>query len=198
LLATLLPAIISAVAADMFRGIRREIALALRDGRERTLYEISKAVARRPGDIQRTVRQMHVEKLLLADSDEPTRGTLFRFNDAFSEVLEESLADSRPTGQMAYEQRTLQIMSPESVDLYRLLGRAELNGMISWAAEWGGDGEWLLTMLPGTEKDAVDRLVGVLRSAGIRCQQRRVGQILSAGQLRRLIGGVDYAREVTI
>jgi hypothetical protein len=183
------------VPLDPFRGVRSEIALALRDHEEgRSLYEISKAVARRPGDIQRTVRQMHNEKLLRADSDEPTRGTLFWFNSEHQDALEASLADNRPPGLMAYEQRTVQITSPEDVSLYDVLGRAELNGMISWAAEWGGDGEFLVAMLPGTGKPATDRLVEALRSAGIRCQQRRVGQILSGDELRRLIGGVVDVR----
>jgi hypothetical protein len=184
------------VALDHFRGIRREIAIALRDGQRRTLYEISKAVARRPGDIQRTVRQMLSEKLLLADSEEPARGTMFWFNQDFAEALEQSLSDSRPPGQMAPEQRTFQISSPEDVDLYGVLRRTDLNGTISWAVEWGGDGEWLVALLPGTEKDAAERFVGVLRSAGVACRQRRVGQILTADQLRRMIDSVEYVQEV--
>jgi hypothetical protein len=194
----LLPAIIARVASDPFRGIRREIAIALRDGQRRTLYEISRAVARRPGDIQRTVRQMHTENLLHADSDEPVRGTQFWFNNEFAEVFEASLADSRQAGQMLAEQRTLEVSSPEDTDLYGVLGRPDLNGTISWAAEWGGDGEWLIALLPDAGKEAADRLVGVLRSAGIRCQQRRVGQLLSAEELRRLIGSVEYASEGSI
>jgi hypothetical protein len=186
------------VASDPFRGLRREIAIALRDGQRRTLYEISRAVARRPGDIQRTVRQMHAEKLLDADSAEPVRGTQFWFNDEFAEVFEASLMDSRQAGQIVSEQRMLEVSSPPSADLYGVLGRPDLNGTISWAAEWGGDGEWLIALLPDAGKEAADRLVGVLRSAGIECEQRRVGQVLSAEELRRLIASVEYANEVSV
>jgi hypothetical protein len=183
---------------DPFRGIRREIAIALRDGQRRTLYEISKAVGRRTGDIQRTVRQMYAEKLLLADSDTPVRGTLFWFNEDFAEALEQALSDNRPPGQMVYEQRTLQIESPEDVDLYGLLGRSDLNGTISWVVEWGGDGEWLVALQLGIEQSAAARFKDVLRQAGVKCKERRVGQISTADQLRRLIDSVKYAKEVSV
>lgn len=140
---------------------------------------------------------MHAETLLRADSDEPVRGTQFWFNDDFAAAFEASLADSRQAGQMAAEQRTLEVSSPEDADLYGVLSRPDLNGTISWAAEWGGDGEWLIALLPDAGQDAAARLVQALRRAGIRCRQRRVGQILTGEEMRRLIVSVEYASEAS-
>jgi hypothetical protein len=177
-----------------FRGNRSLIATAVRK-RKRTLYEISKAMGRRPGDIQRTVHQMHSEGLLLADAVEPVRGTLFWFNDVHAEELESALADNQPAGQITTEQRILTVAAPEDADPYLVLGRADLNGAVSWVVEWGGDGELLVGMLLGTPKLTVDRLVRALRNANISCVQRRVGELMDGQGLRRLTIGVSDVEE---
>jgi hypothetical protein len=177
-----------------FRGLRREIAISVRD-RKRTLYEISKAVGRRPGDIQRSVRQMYAEDLLKADDPQPVRGTHFWFNEEHADALEAAAGSDRPVGQLVAEQRMLAIASPEHADLYSVLRRSELTTVVSWAAEWGGDGELLIGLVPGTTKQAADRLVAALRDAQVGCIQRRVGQLIGSDELRRLADGVKDAQQ---
>jgi hypothetical protein len=179
--------------------MRREIALALRGGRERTLFETSKVLGRRPGDIQRTLRQMLAEGVLKADSEggEPVRGTLFRFNeDEFGDALDEVLADDRPPGQLLGEQRVLTVEATDEADPYSVLGRGDLNGAISWVVEWGGDGELVVGMVQGSPKRVVDQLVRALRDAKMKCKQRRIGELMSGDDLRRRVTAIEYAKEL--
>jgi hypothetical protein len=182
---------------ERFRGLRRLIAVAL-DGRKRTLYELSKAVGRRPGDIQRTVRQMLAEGLLEANSPEPTRGTLFWLNEDFADELAEVVASHNAPGQLAPEQRVLQLASPPDRDPFAILARPDLNGLVEWFIEWGGDGEMLVGMTRDAERLAAERLTGALRKAGISCLQRRVGEVGDRAALRALTTGVlDEVEEAT-
>lgn len=186
------------MSAANFRGLRREIAVVLRLPRKRTLYEASKALGRRPGDIQRTVRQMYSEGLLEASDPKPVRGTLFWFAEEYAEELDEALTEDRPPGQLSTEQRVLAIEAPNGVDPYRVLGRNDLNGLISWVAEWGGDGELLIGMAQGTALLAVEQLIGALRESDIVCVQRRMGEIMDGAGLRRLAIGKAESAEETI
>jgi hypothetical protein len=170
--------------AASFRGLRRDIAFALR-GRRRTLYEVSKAIGRRPGDIQRTVRQMAEEGLLISSDPKPVRGTLFAFNEEHSDALEAELATNRPPGQLVGDQRVLAIAAAEGSDPYAVLGRNDLNGLIEWVAEWGGDGEFLVGMAPDTSLLAAEQLARALKAEGVKCVQRRVGELQDASALRR-------------
>lgn len=176
-----------------FRGLKRDIAVALR-GRKRTLYETSKAMGRRPGDIQRALRQMHAEGLLKASEAKPVRGTLFWFNEEHAEALDAALAEATPAGQLRSEQRTLAIEAPEDADPYPVLGRGDLSGLVAWVAEWGGDGELLVGMAHDVPKRSADQLVGALREAGIKCQQRRIGEISAGVETRRHAIAVEEAK----
>lgn len=182
--------------AANFRGVRSKIAVALRGGQRRTLFETSKVLGRRPGDIQRTLRQMNAEGLLKDDADgEPVRGTQFWFNEEdYGDALDQVLVDERPPGQLHTNQRVLSV-SPkgEEADPYTVLGRPDLNGAVSWVVEWGGDGEVLIGMVLDTPKRTVDQLVRALRAAGIGCEQRRVGELMTGDLFRRETVAVDYA-----
>lgn len=183
------------VAANL-RGTRRDIAVAVRGERKRTLYEISKAMGRRPGDIQRTVRQMFAEDLLLADDPNPGRGTHYWFNETdHAEALEAALEDARPAGQLASEQRLLAVSAPEGADPYTVLGRGDLNGAISWIAEWGGDGELLIGMAKGTPLRLAQQLVAALGEQNIKSVQRRVGELMTGDDLRRFVTAVDEGKK---
>jgi hypothetical protein len=182
-------------AAGNFRGLRREVAVALR-GRKRTLYETSKALGRRPGDIQRALRQMHAEGQLKASDPKPVRGTLFWFNEEHAEALEVALAEASPPGQITAEQRLLAIVAPQESDPYLVLERGDLNGAIAWVVEWGGEGELLIGLAPGTPERSAKQLVGALREADIKCTQRRVGEVSDGEQLRRDMVAVREARAV--
>lgn len=142
-------------------------------------------MGRRPGDIQRTLRQMHTEDLLVSSDPKPVRGTFYWFNEEHAEDLEAALEVDRPAGQIAAEQRLLALVVPEDSDPYPVLGRGDLNGPIAWVVEWGGEGELLVALSPGTPQRSAEQLVRALRDAGVRCTQRRTGEVIDGGQLRR-------------
>jgi hypothetical protein len=137
---------------------------------------------------------MNAEGLLKDDADgHPVRGTQFWFNEEYGEVLDEALADERPAGQLLSEQRVLSVApKDEEGDPYAILGRPDLNGAISWVAEWGGDGEVLVGMVLDTPKRVVDQLVRALRAADLRCKQRRVGELTSGDAFRRDTTAVEF------
>lgn len=181
-----------------FRGLRRDVALAVH-GRKRTLYEIGKATGRRASDVQRATRQLHAEGVLEASDPEPTRGTLFWLSRDFADELEQAVADDRPVGQLLANQRVLQVRADADADLYTVMGRPDVGGLISWAAECGGDGELLVAMVEGTTKAQADRLAHALRRAGASCAHRRVGDLLTPRDLRGAaasLQAIDEGEEV--
>jgi hypothetical protein len=178
------------MATKDFRGLRRDVATAL-NGRRRTLYETAKAVGWRSGDIQRVVRQMHAEGILVADAEAPTRGTHYWLDQRYADALAEAVADAQPPGLLTSHQRMLELTAPDVEGLYEVLGKAHLSTVISWAAEWGGDGEWLVALSTSASKLAADRLVGALQKAGFTCRQRRVGDLFDGQRLQLLAVGVD-------
>ena len=137
---------------------------------------------------------MHSEGLLKDDADgTPVRGTQFWFNEQYGDALDEALADERPAGQLLAAQRVLSVAPKgEEGDPYAVLGRPDLNGAISWVAEWGGDGEVLVGMAPETPKRMVDQIVRALREADLKCTQRRVGELMSGDLFRREATAIDY------
>lgn len=151
-------------------------------------------MGRRPGDIQRTLRQMVDEGLVHSADPKPVRGTLFWFNNSHAEALEAEVASNHPPGQLLSEQRTLAIEAHEQADPYLVLGRNDLNGIVAWVAEWGGDGELLVGLVPGTKKLAAEQLVNALRDAGVSCTQRRMGEFEDAGELRRRSAALAEAK----
>src|SRR4051812_38311076 len=103
-----------------FRGMRRDIALALAE-RERTLYETAKALGRRSGDIQRPLRQMLDEGLLRSDSPEPTQGTLYHLSEEAFELLAAEINENVVAGLLAERQRLLVINTTDPRPFYELL-----------------------------------------------------------------------------
>jgi DNA-binding PadR family transcriptional regulator len=180
------------VGTDSLRGLRLDVAVAL-NGQHRTLYETAKALGRRSGDIQRVVRQMLAEGVLVADTDPPTRGTLYSLAPEHVETLEAVLGDTQPHGQVVESQRVLVLTAPDGARLYRALGRSDLTAVVSWAAEFGGDGQWVIALSRAASKLQADRLQIALQALGFDCEQRRVGEVLSADALRRLAAAVDDA-----
>ncbi|MEA2366317.1 MAG: hypothetical protein QOE69_1396 [Thermoleophilaceae bacterium] len=173
-----------------FRGLRRDIGIAL-NGRSRTLYETAKAVGRRSGDIQRVVRQMHAEGILQAGDAEPTRGTEYWLDERYADALEEAVTDAQPPGMVSSEQRMLELRAPEVGALYAVLGQRHLSTLISWAAEWGGDGEWLIALARGTSKMQGDQLTKELQDAGFHCRQLRIGEVVEGRRLPQMAQGFD-------
>jgi hypothetical protein len=182
------------------RGMRREIAVAVRNEdvdtpRKRTLYEISKLLGKRPGDIQRTVRQMLAEEVLLSDGS-PGRGTHYWFNeDEFGEALEAALESGRPKGQLLANQRILRISAPEDADLFSVLGRTDLNGTISWVAEMGGGREFLIGMAEGAPLRALEQLATALQRVSVECVRLQVGELMSPAELQSTDIAIDEAQK---
>ncbi len=151
-------------------------------------------MGRRPGDIQRTLHQMVDEGLVLSADPKPVRGTLFWFNNSYAEALEAEVVSNHPPGQLLAEQRVLAIEAQEHADPYLVLGRNDLNGIVAWVAEWGGDSELLVGLAPGTKKLAAEQLVNALRDAGISCLQRRIGEFEDGAELRRRSAALAEAK----
>lgn len=182
------------MAAAAFRGVRRDIALVLSGERKRTLYETAKALGRRSGDVQRSMRQMLEEGLLRADSPEPTQGTQYWLSEAGRAALMEEVAAGVVPGLLAERQRLLVIAANDSERFYRLLGQKDLTGIVVWASELGGDGEWLVALDPRTDTVQAGRLLVALTKAGFAHRTLRVESVLDAAQLRQLsIAGADVA-----
>jgi hypothetical protein len=168
-----------------FRGMRRDIALALAE-RERTLYETAKALGRRSGDIQRPLRQMLDEGLLRSDSPEPTQGTLYHLSEEAFELLAAEINENVVAGLLAERQRLLVINTTDPRPFYELLGRKDLSGIIIWASDLGAGGEWLLALNPKADIVAAGRLHVALAKADIAYRELRVEAVLDATQLKQL------------
>ena len=173
------------MAAPAFRGVRRDIALALSGERRRTLYETAKAIGRRSGDIQRSFRQMHDEGLIEADSP-PTRGTEYWLSEAAKAALMEEIAETTVPGTIAERQRLYVMTAPDPPTFYELLGQTDVAGVIAWAAELGGQGEWLVALDLKSSPAEAARLSTAVRAIGFSCQDLLVQSILGAAQLRQL------------
>jgi DNA-binding MarR family transcriptional regulator len=176
-----------------FRGLRREIALAL-SGDPRTLYETAKALGRRSGDIQRTIRQMVLEGIVEADTDPPTRGTFYKLAASSADALADSVEQLVEPGYLRGGQRLLLARGESSTVLLRALARRDLTGAVGWAAEWGSDGEWLLALSPQASTVQVERLSAALRERGIEVRQGRLGdEFHTADAVARLSVAIDDA-----
>jgi hypothetical protein len=177
-----------------FGGLRGKIALATR-GKERTLFETSKVLGKRSGDIQRVMRRMKDEGLLNASDDEPVRGTRYWFNEAiYGNALDEFLESDRPPGQLFSDQRVLLVSPRDEEDPWQVIARGDLAGDIAWVVEWGGDGDMLIGMEKDAESRAVDQLMLVLRESGLRCRRKFVSEVMGADGVRRRAQSLDYVR----
>lgn len=171
------------MADPRFRGQRRDIATAL-NGHKRTLYETAKALGRRSGDIQKTLRQMHSEGILAAGDPEPTRGTEFWLDEAFVEALEDSLRAEAPAGLLGQGQELLYVRSPNQTRLAFVLSRSELTGAISWSLRLGADSEMLLAIAAEAAEAQIDALHSALEAAGATVSRWRTATPIDAESMR--------------
>ncbi|HET7589830.1 MAG TPA: hypothetical protein VFK14_06550 [Solirubrobacterales bacterium] len=122
----------------------------------------------------------------------PGRGTLYWFNEEeFGEALDESLASDHLAGRLVRGQRALVIQAPEGVNRFAVLARGSLNGSVSWVAEWGGGDQLLVGLEPETTLLEAERLIAALQERGFKCDHRTVGEVLSAGQFRRVTKSLE-------
>lgn len=167
-----------------FRGLRLDVAVALSDtSKQRTLYEIAKALGRRSGDIQRVVRQMTTEGILGSSDTPPTRGTYYWLKPEQLDALEHALMTTQPEGQLIEHQRAIRVRAKSGPTLMRILRQVEYSAMVSWAAEC--DGGWLLALMPSAQVEESLRLETALENAGFKCDAYRLGTVMSADTLRR-------------
>jgi DNA-binding PadR family transcriptional regulator len=179
--------------APGLRGLRKEIALALSD-RERTLYETAKAVGRRSGDIQRSLRQMVDEEIVKASDPEPTRGTEYILTDAGRTLLEQELDVVLVPGLFAANQRFLRITAPDEAPLQAVFRQREFAAMLGWAVELGGSDEWLLGLRPGLGRHGMSRLRDALKAAEVTCREHVAQEVLTADQFTRIGAALDDRR----
>jgi hypothetical protein len=172
--------------APNFRGLRKEIATVLADARGRTLYEIAKALGRQSGGIQRVVRQLHADGILVSSDDEPVRGTEFFLNPAYLEPLEQALRSDQPPGLVVREQELLWIKPESRAALRPVMQRADLSAPISWIARLGRAGEMVIAISPQATEGDVERLVAALGVQGIDFAAGKVSSVLGAEEMRSL------------
>lgn len=182
------------MSSRLFRGLRLEIAIVL-NGQRRTLYETAKALGLRSGDIQKSLRQMYDEGLLLASDPEPVRGTLFWLDPDHQNALIEALRGGEGVlGLLKENQDFLLVKSSTRTALDEVLARDDLAVTISWAARLGGGAEMLLAIALDTPENEFGRLWRMLEDAdGVEVSQHHTARVLDARALR---SNVHAAREV--
>lgn len=170
-------------APTVLRGSRRELALALSDG-PRTAHEVAKTVGKPTGSLFGVLRRMHVEGLLLADTDPPTRGTEYTLAPAAREALREPAHAAATVGLLRRGQQLLIVEQPaDQLAAQRVLSLTSLAGSVAWAAEVGGG--WLLAIESEVSGSyPLQRLEAALSVAGISCRQVHVTGVLAGDELR--------------
>jgi hypothetical protein len=183
------------MSSRLFRGLRLEIATVL-NGQRRTLYETAKALGLRSGDIQKVLRQMHSEGLLLASDAEPVRGTLFWLApDREDELIEAMRGGAGIVGLVGENQDLLLVKAPNQTALDEVLVRDDLAVCVAWAARLGGNGEMLLAMATDASERDLRRLWRMLENADIAVSQYRTAKVIDASDLR---SNVHAAEEVEV
>ncbi len=172
------------VDAQEFRGSRLAIGLAAADA-WKSLYEIAKLRGKSSGAIQGVVHRMVADGLLEADSDPPTRGTLYRVPPEAREALLEAAQGHQHPGALSEHQRLLTVRGrPGRIKAMELLSSTALAGAVSWVARTNSADELLVAMNPEAEDELVDSLVVAFLKAGFKCREGLVSQIMSARDLR--------------
>jgi hypothetical protein len=172
------------VEAKEYRGSRLSIALAvLEEGR--TLYEIAKLQGKSSGAVHGVVHRMVADALLEADSDPPTRGTLYQVPEVARETVLAAAEGSQAPGSLGQHQRLLTLRGgPGRVRAMELLGSSALAGAVRWVARINSADELLVAMNPEAEDELVDSLVVALVNDGFECREGLVAQIMSGRELR--------------
>ena len=172
------------------RGNRHEIAMLVSES-SRTMKEIARAMGKPSGAIYRLVHRMIDDGVLEADSDPPTRGTLFSLNPAYRDRLDEGAVDDLPAGSLAVNQRTLTVRAKKRQQLYGVLRHPAASGIVAWLAEVDGSGGFLLALHPDCSMLQQDRLVLALERSEVAVRAGRVACILAGDELRRAVDTMD-------
>jgi hypothetical protein len=167
-----------------FKGSRLEVGLTVLDG-PRTQYEIAVLQGKPSGSVRGILRRMVDDKLLKADSDPPTRGTLYEIHPDAREALIEAAEGFQTPGSLVEHQRLVAIRDgPGRMTAIRLLSSTALSGAVSWVARTNSADDLLVAMNPDAEGALVDGLVLALEEAGFEVREGLVAEIKSAREMR--------------
>jgi hypothetical protein len=149
------------------------------------MNEAARALGKPASSVYGVVQRMLAEELLIADSDPPTRGTLYELAPAVRPLLELTSEQDRPPGSLSEGQRLLCVEGDLArAKVQRLFAQRALFGSVAWVAEIDGAHGLLLAMLPETTRNEVQRLAVAFDEAGLRCSHRRIGELFGAKELR--------------
>lgn len=171
------------MADERFRGMRLEIATVL-NGRWRTLYQTARALGRRSGDIQKSLRQMHAEGVLMSEDEKPEPGTRYRLADGLEGPLAEALRADQIPGLLEAEQDLLILSAPSRTALNAVFARGDLAAVTSWAARLGDGTTMLLAVAPRATEADYGRLLTVLEADGIQVGSHRAAAVFDGRALR--------------
>jgi hypothetical protein len=167
-----------------FKGSRLEVGLTVLDG-PRTQYEIAALQGKPSGSVHGLLRRMLDDKLLKADSDPPTRGTLYEIHPDAREALIEAAEGFQKPGSLDEHQRLIAIRDgPGRMTAIRLLSSNALSGAVSWTARTNSADDLLVAMNPSAEGSLIDALVLAFEETGFDVREGLVTEIKSARQMR--------------
>lgn len=167
-----------------FKGSRLEVGLSVLD-QSRTQYEIAKLQGKPSGSVRGVIRRMVEDGQLKADSDPPTRGTLYEVHPDARDALLEAAEGFQQPGSLVEHQRLISVWGgPSRMRATSLLASATLSGAVSWVARTNSADELLVAMNPDADDALVDALVLALTEAGFTLREGLVAQILSAREMR--------------
>lgn len=146
--------------AALFRGLKREIALATA-GRSLTQQEIAVALGRNAADIQKTLRQMVADDIVEPLGGEQTRGTRYRLHAGFEASLEQELEAEQAPGVVLAGQRVMLVKATSVLKLNAVVGDLASMAAVAWAAPGASSRELMLVL----RSDATTGQVGDLEMA---------------------------------
>lgn len=173
-----------------FSGSRLEVGLSVLD-KPLTQYEIAKLQGKPSGSVHGLLRRMVKDELLRADSEPPTRGTLYEVHPEAREALLEAAQGTQQPGTLDKHQHLISIWGgPGRLRAMELLGSSALAGAISWIARTNSADELLVAMNLDADESLTDALVHAFLEAGFEVREGLVAQIMSGREVR------DYNKKV--
>lgn len=184
------------MAEALLRGLRLEIATAL-NGRWLTLYQTARALGRRSGDIQKSLRQLHAEKVIVCEDEVPEQGSRFSLAEGFEQVLAEALRADQIPGLLEGDQDLLLLKAPSRRALDTVFARGEVTAVVSWATRLGSATSMLVAIAPKATEGDYGRLLSVLEAAEIEVDSHRTASISDGRTLRATAIASTEAAAVT-
>jgi len=179
------------------KGLRLEIATVL-NGHPRTLYQTAKAVRRRSGDIQKTLRQMHAEGLLEAEHEPPEPGTRFELAADGEAALVEALGGGGLPGLIAPDRDLLLLRAPSQAALDAVLALGDVTATIAWGVRLGDRTSMLVALAPHAGEGDFRRVSRVIEEAKIEVESFRAASVDDGVTLNRnAIAAAAEAAEFT-